>query len=162
MHASTAPQGPCQDSATSRWHDDWPHIEVCSSNCLLIKLQTHGSERMSTACSFGWCLMAGADLFWEKSTVGWLLVAGLFWEKSTAGWWLISQTNRVLVVDGRGGGGSIRRFHPSAIRGQGPIPSVRPTCSAHATAACGTRGGYAIASCMLGREPRPQGVWRGA
>jgi hypothetical protein len=42
---------------------------------------------------FVW-LVAGADLFWEKSTAGWLLVAGLFWEKSTAGWWLISQTNR--------------------------------------------------------------------
>jgi hypothetical protein len=31
-----------------------------------------------TACSFGWWLMAGADLFWEKSTAGWLLMAGLF------------------------------------------------------------------------------------
>jgi hypothetical protein len=30
------------------------------------------------ACSFGWWLMAGADLFGEKSTVGWLLVADLF------------------------------------------------------------------------------------
>jgi hypothetical protein len=29
--------------------------------------------------------MAGADLLWEKSTAGWLLVAGLLWEKSTAG-----------------------------------------------------------------------------
>jgi hypothetical protein len=38
--------------------------------------------------------MAGAGLFWEKSTTGWLLVADLFWEKNTAGWWLISQTNR--------------------------------------------------------------------
>jgi hypothetical protein len=28
----------------------------------------------------------GADLFWKKSSVGWLLVADLFWEKSTAGW----------------------------------------------------------------------------
>jgi hypothetical protein len=45
-------------------------------------------------CSFGWWLMVGVDLFWEKSIVGWLLMAGLFWEKSTAGWWLISQTNR--------------------------------------------------------------------
>jgi hypothetical protein len=26
----------------------------------------------------GWWLMAGAGLFREKSTVGWLLVAGLF------------------------------------------------------------------------------------
>jgi hypothetical protein len=40
--------------------------------------------------------MAGADLFWDKGTVGWLLVADLFWEKSTAGWWLISQTNMLL------------------------------------------------------------------
>jgi hypothetical protein len=42
---------------------------------------------------FVW-LVSGADLFWEKSTVGWLLVADLFWEKSTTSWWLISQTNR--------------------------------------------------------------------
>jgi hypothetical protein len=50
--------------------------------------------RPFTACSFGWWLMAGAGLFWEKSTVGLLLVADLFWEKSTAGRWLISRTNR--------------------------------------------------------------------
>jgi hypothetical protein len=31
-----------------------------------------------TACSFGWWLMAGAGLFGEKNTAGWLLVAGLF------------------------------------------------------------------------------------
>jgi hypothetical protein len=30
------------------------------------------------ACSFGWWLMAGAGLFSEKSTIGWLLVACLF------------------------------------------------------------------------------------
>jgi hypothetical protein len=30
------------------------------------------------ACSFGWLLMAGADLFYEESTAGWLHVAGLF------------------------------------------------------------------------------------
>jgi hypothetical protein len=52
----------------------------------------------TSACSFGWWLMAGADLFWEKSTTSWLLVAGLFWEKSTAGWWLISRTNSLLSV----------------------------------------------------------------
>jgi hypothetical protein len=52
---------------------------------------------VATACSFGWWLMAGADLFWEKSTAGWLLMAGLFWEKSTAGWWLISKANRTCV-----------------------------------------------------------------
>jgi hypothetical protein len=32
----------------------------------------------SNNCSFGRWLMAGADLFWKKSTAGWLLVAGLF------------------------------------------------------------------------------------
>jgi hypothetical protein len=32
----------------------------------------------SRACSFGWWLMAGADLFREKSTIGWLLMAGVF------------------------------------------------------------------------------------
>jgi hypothetical protein len=47
------------------------------------------------ACSFGWWLMTGVDLFWEKSTAG--LVADLFWEKSTVGWWLISQANRASV-----------------------------------------------------------------
>jgi hypothetical protein len=46
----------------------------------------------------GWWLMAGADLFREKSTVGWLPVAGLFREKNTAGWWLISQANKTLAV----------------------------------------------------------------
>jgi hypothetical protein len=50
-----------------------------------------------STCSFGWWLMAGADLFWGKSTAGWLLVADLFWEKSNVGWWLISQTNRALI-----------------------------------------------------------------
>jgi hypothetical protein len=48
-----------------------------------------------SACSFGWWLIVGADLFWEKSTAGWSLVAGLFWEKNTTGWWLISRTNRL-------------------------------------------------------------------
>jgi hypothetical protein len=38
-----------------------------------------GQTLAATACSFGWWLMSSADLFWEKSTVGWLLVAGLFW-----------------------------------------------------------------------------------
>jgi hypothetical protein len=52
-----------------------------------------------TACSFGWWLMAGADLFWEKSTAGLLLVASFIWEKSTTGWWLISQANRPVIRD---------------------------------------------------------------
>jgi hypothetical protein len=33
---------------------------------------------MLPTCSLGWWLMAGAGLFCEKSTVGWLLVVGLF------------------------------------------------------------------------------------
>jgi hypothetical protein len=32
--------------------------------------------------------MAGANLIWEKSIVGWLLVAGLFWEKEYC--WLVA------------------------------------------------------------------------
>jgi hypothetical protein len=52
------------------------------------------SDSRRVACSVGWWLMAGAGLFWEKSTAGRLLVVGLFWEKSTVGWWLISQANR--------------------------------------------------------------------
>jgi hypothetical protein len=49
---------------------------------------------MITNTLFVW-LVAGADLFWEKSIAVWLLVSSLFWEKNTADWWLISQTNRV-------------------------------------------------------------------
>jgi hypothetical protein len=45
---------------------------------------------------FVW-LVAGAGLFWEKSTACWLLVVGLFREKSTASRWLISQANRALA-----------------------------------------------------------------
>jgi hypothetical protein len=45
-------------------------------------------------CSFGWWLMADANLFWEKSIAGWFLMAGLFREKSTVGWCLISEANR--------------------------------------------------------------------
>jgi hypothetical protein len=41
-----------------------------------------------TACSVGWWLMAGAGLFWEKSTAGWLRVAVLFWEKRYC--WLVA------------------------------------------------------------------------
>jgi hypothetical protein len=52
------------------------------------------------ACSFGWWLMAGADLFRDKSTVGWLLVAGLFREKSTADWWLVWSERKVLLAGG--------------------------------------------------------------
>jgi hypothetical protein len=36
------------------------------------------SLALLSACSFGWWLMAGADLLGEKSTAGWLLVADLF------------------------------------------------------------------------------------
>jgi hypothetical protein len=35
-------------------------------------------ESLLAPCSFGWWLMAGAGLFREKSTTGWLLVADLF------------------------------------------------------------------------------------
>jgi hypothetical protein len=37
-----------------------------------------GAPTLNSACSFGWWLMAGAGLFREKNTVGWLLVADLF------------------------------------------------------------------------------------
>jgi hypothetical protein len=52
----------------------------------------------SSRLSVGWWLMAGADFFWEKSTAGWLLVAGSFGEKSTAGWWLISQAKTLFLL----------------------------------------------------------------
>jgi hypothetical protein len=40
---------------------------------------SHSSlQPKQAACSVGWWLMTGAGLFREKSTVGWLLVAGLF------------------------------------------------------------------------------------
>jgi hypothetical protein len=58
-----------------------------------------GATLKCAACSFGWWLMTGADLLWEKSTAGWLLVAGLFWEKSTDDWWLISQTNGAVKAN---------------------------------------------------------------
>jgi hypothetical protein len=35
-------------------------------------------EGRNEACSFGWWLVADADLFREKSIVGWLVVTGLF------------------------------------------------------------------------------------
>jgi hypothetical protein len=69
-------------------------LELSPDSFFLKKTKTR-----QTACSFGWWLMAGADLFWEKSTAAWLLVAGLFFEKDTAGWWLISQTNRAFVLN---------------------------------------------------------------
>jgi hypothetical protein len=70
-------------------------VKVCKSkllNLLIISRVTSGRiyPLWISACSFGWWLMAGAGLFWEKSIAGWLLVADLFWEKSTASWWLIS------------------------------------------------------------------------
>jgi hypothetical protein len=70
----------------------WDHAGPCDFNLMLI---TH--LVILSACSDGWWLMTGAGLFWEKSTVGWLMVAGLFWEKSTPDWWLISQTNRAYI-----------------------------------------------------------------
>jgi hypothetical protein len=62
-----------------------------------LRVQLCSMDR-ETARSFGWWLVVDADLFWEKSTDGWLLVAGLFWEKSTASWWLISQTNKAKII----------------------------------------------------------------
>jgi hypothetical protein len=52
-------------------------------------------------------------LFWEKSTVGWLLVAGLLWEKNTVGWWLISQANMTKPCEGSERG----KDGPSSSRG---------------------------------------------
>jgi hypothetical protein len=69
------------------------------ANCsLLARLSTGGGHAYVSVCSVGWWLIVGAVLFWEKSTVGWLLMANFFWEKSTAGWWLISQTNRASTT----------------------------------------------------------------
>jgi hypothetical protein len=47
---------------------------------LLIELYVFGlhTHVQPAACSIGWWLMVGAGLFWEKSTAGWLVVAGLF------------------------------------------------------------------------------------
>jgi hypothetical protein len=63
--------------------------------------------------------MAGAGWFWEKNTVGWLLVASLLWEKSTAGGWLISQTNTLRVASAAAGdaasGRSIDRSSSSVV-----------------------------------------------
>jgi hypothetical protein len=53
----------------------------------------------STFSLFVWLVADGwywFNLFWEKSTAGWLLVADLLWEKSIAVWWLISQANRTI------------------------------------------------------------------
>jgi hypothetical protein len=56
----------------------------------------------STACSVGWWLMAGAGLFWEKSTAGWLrLVAG--------GWFVLREKYCWLVADKPSEQGA--RFH---------------------------------------------------
>jgi hypothetical protein len=55
--------------------------------------------------------MAGAGLFWEKSTAGWLLVASSLREKY---YWLVAdkpseQAVRALGMAGGGGGGRRRR-----------------------------------------------------
>jgi hypothetical protein len=79
-----------------------PLVSLC---CLTPTPLLINSTSSSTVCSegessfprpaFQHVRLAGADLCWEKSTVGCLLVTDLFWEKSTAGWWLISQANRL-------------------------------------------------------------------
>jgi hypothetical protein len=76
---------------------DYIQIKIYRATILYLHqglLNSGTGLRQPAACSFGWLLVAGADFFWEKSTAGWLLVAGLFWEKNTIGWWLISQANR--------------------------------------------------------------------
>jgi hypothetical protein len=55
------------------------------------------SAIISAACSFGWWLMAGAGLFWEKSTVVWFLMADLFWEKKY--YWLVADKPNELDAD---------------------------------------------------------------
>jgi hypothetical protein len=50
-------------------------LHLIQPNTIFIFCQ-YGSRVPS--CWFGWWLTAGADLFCEKSTVGWLLVADLF------------------------------------------------------------------------------------
>jgi hypothetical protein len=82
------------------------------------------------ACSFGWWLMAGAGLFWEKSTVDWLLMSGLLWEKSTAGWWLISQTNRAWVLITHTGllSGKWSSRAPALISYTPPVGGCPPAC----------------------------------
>jgi hypothetical protein len=42
--------------------------------------------------------LAGADLLWEKSIVGWLADAGLLWEKNIADWWLENKPNKAIVL----------------------------------------------------------------
>jgi hypothetical protein len=72
------------------------------------------SSSILAACSVGWWLMTAADLFWEKSNTGWLLVAGLFWEKSTVGtvgWWRIRVLTEHNLMDGW------MRKHPPAGAG---------------------------------------------
>jgi hypothetical protein len=83
------------------------------------------SSMFGWACSVGWCLIVGAGLFWEKSTVDWLLMADLFWEKSTTRWWLRSQTNMLEVSVGRSGrhGGDRSRASRKAETLAGPSPT---------------------------------------
>jgi hypothetical protein len=70
--------------------------------------------------------MAGAGLFWEKSTVGWLLVAGLFWEKSTTSWWLISQANMALTYTTTRGTSFNSHLNQQPVRiGSGRFPTVQ-------------------------------------
>jgi hypothetical protein len=76
--------------------------------------------------------MAGAGLFWEKSSVGWLLMAGLLWEKSTAGsaWRRTAHSPSHLIhchVTGAHGnlGGQSRRATSTR-----PVPVQEPTIGA--------------------------------
>jgi hypothetical protein len=44
------------------------------------------------ACSVGWWLMAGAGLFWEKSTAGWFWLVAI-------GWFVLREKYCWLVAD---------------------------------------------------------------
>jgi hypothetical protein len=61
-----------------------PGSACAAASCRLLTRSL--AHRFSSACPFGWWLMAGAGLFWDKSTVGWLLMTDLLWKKSTDGW----------------------------------------------------------------------------
>jgi hypothetical protein len=56
---------------------------VRASNAPWISNATIALIRQLTRLGLFLRLMTGVDLFWEKSTAGWLPVPDLFWEKST-------------------------------------------------------------------------------
>jgi hypothetical protein len=69
----------------------------CPPLCLAKQQQYRWIIKTQAVCSFGWCLMPGADLFWEKSTIGWCLVLICSERKVLlAGYWLITSCWFVL------------------------------------------------------------------